>query len=121
MERVSFITTKQGDDLIVAFAIEDAEPGEVKSLILLRTPKYEFILDDDERGVTVSHDDQPEVEDDLLRRITMAASMITIETKYNRYELDVSHVDREELEKARTILRGMNFDDRFTLALDTRG
>jgi hypothetical protein len=89
----------------------------VKSLILLRTPKYEFILDDDERGVTVSHDDQPEVEDDLLRRISLTSGVVGIETKYNRYELDVSRVDRKELEKARTILRRMNFDDRFTLEL----
>jgi hypothetical protein len=37
--------------------------------MLLRTPKYELILNDHELGVTVSHDDQPEVEDDLLRRI----------------------------------------------------
>jgi len=117
MERVSLITTKQADDLIVAFALEDAESGEVKSLILLRSPKYEFILDDHERGVTVSHDDQPEVEDDLLRRISLASDVVTIETKDNRYQLNLSCVDTKELEKARTILRRMNFDDRFTLEL----
>jgi hypothetical protein len=65
----------------------------------------------------VSHEDQPEIEDDLLRRITVASGVVTIDTKYNRYELDVSRVDRKELEKARTILRGMNFDNRFTLEL----
>jgi len=117
MERVSFITTEEADDLIVAFAIEDAEPDEMKSLILLRTPKYEFALEDHERGVNVSHDDQPEIEDDLLCRISLAPDVVTIDTKYNRYELDVARVDREELEKACTVLRKMNFDDRFTLAL----
>jgi len=117
MERVSFITTEEADDLIVAFAIEDAEPDEVKSLILLRTPKYEFALEDHERGVNVSHDDQLEIEDDLLCRISLAPGLVTIDTKYNRYELDVARVDREKLEKACTVLRKMNFDDRFTLAL----
>jgi hypothetical protein len=60
---------------------------------------------------------RPEVEDDLLRRISLTSGVVGIETKYNRYELDVSRVDRKELEKARTILRRMNFDDRFTLEL----
>lgn len=117
MERVSFIRTEEADDLIVAFAIEDAEPSEVKSLILLRTPKYEFVLEDHERGVSVSHDDQPEVEDDMLRRISLASDVVTIETTYNRYELDVSRVDKEKLQKAWKILGTMNFDDRFTLEL----
>jgi hypothetical protein len=44
MERVSFIRTEETDDVIVAFAIEDLEPGQVKSLILVRTPKFEFVL-----------------------------------------------------------------------------
>lgn len=65
----------------------------------------------------MSHEDQPEIEDNLLRRITVASGVVTIDTKSNRYELDVSRVDRKELEKARTILRGMNFDNRFTLEL----
>lgn len=120
MERVSFLTTEDADDLIVAFAIEDPEPDAVKSLILLRTPKYEFALENHERGVNVSHDEQPEIEDNLLRRISLASHVVIVETKYNRYELDISRVDIKELLKACTILRKMNFDDRFTLELDCR-
>lgn len=99
--------------MIVSFAIECSEPGDVKSLILLRTPKFEFILDEDERGVSVSHDDDPEVEPNLLRRIRMASPMVVIESTYNRYELDVSHVNQEELAEACAILQKMNFDKRF--------
>ena len=55
MHRVDFITTERGDDLIVSFAIVAGDfPGDILSLTLLRTPKYEFILDPDERGVSVS-------------------------------------------------------------------
>ena len=43
-EVVAFITIEEGDDLIVSFAIADEELGEIVSLTLLRTPKYEFIL-----------------------------------------------------------------------------
>jgi hypothetical protein len=115
MERVSFMTIEEGDDLILSFAIE-VEPGEVKSLILMRTPAYEFILREHERGVNVSHEDFPELEDeDLLRRIVLGQNIATIETKLNRYELDISGVDRTEVEKAQGILRKMNFDDAFTL------
>ena len=62
-EAVSFITTEDSDDLIVSFALEDDEPGEVVSLILLRTPKYESLLPEDERGVSVSHEVDFEDED----------------------------------------------------------
>lgn len=117
LERVSFVTTEEKDDLILSFAIEGTEAGEVKSLILLRTPKYEFVLYEHERGVSVWHEEQPETEDDLLCRISLAPDVVTIDTHYNRYELDVSRVERKELEEARRILRRMNFDQRFTLEL----
>jgi hypothetical protein len=114
MENVLFMNNEEGDDLIVSFAIECSEPGEVKSLILLRTPEFEFIRDEDERGVNVSHDDEPEVENNLLRRIRVASPMVVIESTYNRYELDVSRVNEEELNEACAILQKMNFDKSFT-------
>ena len=71
LDMVSFVTLQDGDDLIVSFAIADEEPGEIISLILLRTPKYEALLPVDERGVSVSHESFPEDDDrDRLRRLT---------------------------------------------------
>src|SRR5882724_10383604 len=72
MERVLLMNNQEGDDLIVSFAIEDTEPEETKSLILLRTPKYESVFEDHERGVSVSYDEQPdsEADEDLLIRIS---------------------------------------------------
>jgi hypothetical protein len=114
VENVLFMNNEEGDDLIVSFAIECSEPEDVKSLILLRTPKFEFILGDHERGVSVSHDDEPEVENNLLRRIRMAPQMVVIESMYNRYELDISRVDQKQLVEACAILHKMNFDNSFT-------
>jgi hypothetical protein len=115
-ESVAFITIQEGDDLIVSFAIADEEPGEIVSLILLRTPKYEFILPADERGVSVSHESFPEDEDrDRLRRIRVATPIVTIETTHTQYELDVSKVDPRELGAAQRILKQMNFDQCFVL------
>jgi hypothetical protein len=117
-EVVAFITIEEGDDLIVSFAIAAQEPGEIVSLTLLRTPKYEFMLPTDERGVSVSHESFPaEEEKDGLQRIKLASLVVTIETISTRYELDVSKVDRHEIRSAQRVLERMNFDGRFVLEL----
>ncbi len=117
MKNVSFITTEDSDDLIVSFAIPGADPLDVKSLTLLRTPKYEFIPDDAERGVSVSYDDFPEDEVDLLEAIDIHQQEVIIITLRHRYALHVRDVDSEELEEAKKILKKMNLDDRFKLSL----
>lgn len=116
-QAVSFITTEEGDDLIVSFALADDEPGEIVTLMLLRTPKYESLLPEDERGVSVSHEVEFDDEGDYLRRVSLAESRITIESTRRQYELDVSRVDRRELKAARKVLAQMNFDRRFVLEL----
>lgn len=116
-ETVSFLTTEDGDDLIVSFAIEDDEPGEVVSLILLRTPNYESLLPDRERGVSVSHEVDFDDEQQYLRRIRLAVPITTIDSTRRTYELDVSRVDSAEIKAARQILTRMNFDHRFVLEL----
>ncbi len=115
MKDVSFITTESGDDLIVSFAISGSDPLIVKSLILLRTPKYEFLLDDAERGVNVSYEDFLDDEDDPLEAIDIQKRVVTIITRHRRYTLNVGGVDNEDLEEAQEILKQMNFDNRFEL------
>jgi len=117
MENVSFITTEDGDDLIVSFAIPDADSFDVKSLTLLRTPKYEFILDDVERGINVSYDDFPDDEDDYLEEIEVGKDIVRLVTSHRRYALDARHVDDDQKKRMKRILKRMNFDDRFTLQI----
>ena len=57
---VSFMTNESGDDLIVSFAVDQDAPDEVLSVILMRTPKFEHLLDATERGVRVSHERYPD-------------------------------------------------------------
>ena len=118
LEPVAFLRVEDGDDLIVSFAITQAEAYDVASLTLLRTPKYEHFLADYDRGVDVSHERFPEHDDDRLRRIGLADGVVEIETAHTRYALDVSRVEREELRNARRVLKQMNFDGRFALELD---
>ena len=70
MERVSLITVESGDDLILSFAVQrHDDPSEIESLILMRTPKYEFILEEHERGVEVSFERHEDDQDDYLQKV----------------------------------------------------
>ncbi len=115
MERVDFISTESGEDLIVGFAISLDEPGEIRTLTLIRTPKFEFVLDDSERGVSVGDEGRARKDDDMLEEIEFRGDELRIISRYAEYQLDCSGVDREELEETKRILRAMNFDSRFRL------
>lgn len=119
MEIVDFITVESGDDLIVSFAIRGAEPNEIRSLTLQRTPKYENLLDDSERGVYVSDEDCEEEEgNDFLEAVELRSDEVQIVSDKLGYQLDCSRVDAEELEAAKNILLAMNFDRRFRLDIN---
>jgi hypothetical protein len=109
MEYVEFMTNEEGDDLIVSFALSWGDPGEVRSLILQRTPKYEFLFDESERGVRFS-DEAYWDEEDWLHSIELGRTIVRLETQFHKYELDVSGVDRREWKQAKRILKKMNFD-----------
>jgi len=117
MEKAAFITNEDGDDLIVSFAIPVDEYGDVKSLTLLRTPKYEFIMDESERGVNVSFDDFPDDEYELLEQVTLEGDVVTITTNYRTYTVSIRDVDDEEIEESKRVLKKMNFDGRFKLKM----
>ncbi|MGH8614719.1 MAG: hypothetical protein ACREYF_22495 [Gammaproteobacteria bacterium] len=118
METVSFITTETGNDLIVSFAVCAADdPMQVESLTLLRTPKYESLLDDSERGVTVSYGLDTD-EDDFLEEVHFDedSAVVRLKTELRIYELDVRKVERRDLKAMRKVFRAMNFDDRVQLS-----
>jgi hypothetical protein len=66
MESVSFISIEdEPPDLILSFAIWQPDLEDIRSLILMRTPEYEFVLDETERGVKVSDEAWLDDEDDI--------------------------------------------------------
>jgi len=116
METVSFITVETGDDLILSFAVQrHDDPSEIESLILMRTPKYEFILEEHERGVMVSFERHVDDQDDYLQKIDYleADAVVRIQTSSREYELDVRKVDVSDVKKMRKILKKMNYDQKF--------
>ena len=108
-----------GKDLILSFAVLDpGDPTEIESLILLRTPVYESLLDAAERGVTVSFERYQSDDDDFLEEAYWNAETATIrlKTQMRTYELDLRKVDRRSLSAMRKVLKKMNFDRRIRLS-----
>ncbi len=118
MELVSFINIEDNPpDLILSFAIWQPELEEIRSLILMRTPKYEFILDEAERGVNVSDEAWRDDKDDILKEIEFGDDFVRIITKHHQFELDLRKVDKEEIGQAKTFLERMNFDSCFEMRI----
>jgi hypothetical protein len=70
MERVSFITTESGDDLIVSFAVMvPTDFAEIESLTLLWTPKYDHLWPPEERGVSASFERFMDDERELVTEV----------------------------------------------------
>ena len=110
MYKVDFITTERGDDLIVSFAIAAGDlPGNILSLTLLRTPKYELILDPEERGVSVSWEED-EDEAELLLAVERSGDVVKLTTTRREFILDISRVAHDDLSRMRKGLHKMNFD-----------
>ena len=117
MHRVQFISLEEDDkDLIVSFAIDDLDMG-VKSLILNRTLFFEHVLDESERGVKVSLEgDYFEQEDyNMLNSIKINDGEICIESTFREYHLDISMIEKAELEDMLRLLKKQNYDNRFTI------
>lgn len=118
MEIVSFISIEDNPpDLILSFAIWRPEWDDISSFILLRTPKFETFLSEEDRGVKVSYEDWMNDQDEMLRRVELRDREITIITKEHRFDLDLRKVDKEDIEEAKKILNKMNFDNRFKMKI----
>ncbi len=115
--KVQFISLEEDDkDLIVSFVVDDSETG-VKSLILLRTLFFEEVLDEEERGVKVSMEgDYFEQEDfNMLNNIKINDDEIHIKSTFREYQLDISNIQRSEIEDMIKLLNKQNYDNKFTI------
>ena len=118
MFTADFISVEDdGTDLILSFAVADEQGvAGIRSLILLRTPEFERLLPEDERGVTVLMEDDGD-EGMLLTRFEFTAEgpSVAVHTKARSYQVALSAVDSEELEEMRSVIQKMNFDSCFKI------
>ena len=115
--KVQFISLEEDDkDLIVSFTVDDPAMGE-KSLILLRTLFFEEVLDEEEKGVKVSLErDYFEQEDfNMLNNIKISDDEIWIKSTFREYQLDISNVQKYEIEDMVKLLKKQNYDNRFAI------
>jgi hypothetical protein len=118
METVSFIDIEDDPpDLIISFAVWQPELDDIRSIILMRTPEFEFLLDESERGVAVSDEIWTNDEEDRLNKIELGDNIVKITTNYHQFELDLRKVDKEEVDQAKAILQKMNFDHSFEMLI----
>jgi hypothetical protein len=103
VQRVEFITVEDEPDLIVSFALV---PSGHRSLTLIRSPRYESLLPEEERGVTVSSPGRGEVRDRLVA-VDWKLPRVELETEKHRYIVDVSAVANDELADALRVLTKM--------------
>ena len=69
VEQVVFISAEDtGTDLILSFALGTGG-DDIRSLILMRTPRYEPLLEESERGVTISLQGEFDEEPIMLRAL----------------------------------------------------
>jgi hypothetical protein len=109
---VAFITVEdEAPDLLVSFALE---PSSCRSITLLRTPAYESLLPEDERGVAVLANQKSEAREVLLS-ITISPTSVSFESSARKYNLLCSRVAEDEMAEALAMLRRMNFDSRFVI------
>lgn len=107
MLQVEFITCESDGDLIVSFAIA---PSAYRSLTLHRSPPYEHLLPEEERGAKVGPLDPTEVEPDFLVSVEWLGRRVVVKAQRHEYKLDVSAVSEDELAEAKAVLRMMVSD-----------
>ena len=113
MEQVAFMSAEDtGIDLILSFALTTEGDG-IRSLILMRTPQYELFLDESERGVHVSMEGEFDEDRMMLRTFSVFDNSVTIKTDRGVYDLDLRHVDHEDIRLMKELIAKMNFDHRF--------
>lgn len=107
---VPFLTVEDEDDWIVSFALGPMGTGR---LMLMRTPRLEFMLRPEQRGVSVRTEagQRPA----LLVAVQWGTKSVDVVSTVKRYSLDISKVDIHTRAAALRVLGKMNFDQRFQL------
>ena len=109
MERAEFIAVEQTkNDLILSFALA---PSAERSLVLLRSPPYEVLFPEEDRGISIAM--VPGDEDDernLLLSVLWEGSRVELGSQLRTYVVDISMVDWRQISAGQALLRKMAND-----------
>ena len=106
---VPFLTVEDEDDWIVSFALG---PLGASRLTLMRAPRLEFMLQPEQRGVSVGAEagQRPS----LLVAVQWGARSVDVVSTERRYSLDISKVDNAIRGAALSPLGNLSFDPRLS-------
>ena len=115
-ELVGDILLETGDDVILSFwciSPDDWDTGY--SIILMRTPKYEFILEEWERRPSLSHEEDYDDTDQYLlsAQYHPKENRLILEGTRRSYELHLRKVGSKELKQMKRGFKLLNFDQAF--------
>ena len=108
-----FTSCEAGDDLIISLSCDENSVFGVDGFIIMRTPKFEFILRPDERGAHVCWgDDDIRV---LLDEVTIKRDELEIKTRGKRqhHYFNLRKIDDEEYDDLLKSFKLINFDNSF--------
>lgn len=115
----NFISLEETDkDIIISFAIDNDETG-ISSLILHRALFFEELLPVEERGVHVTYESDRYAQEDfnMLNSIKITDNNVSIESTFKKYIVDISKIDKEEINEMIKILQKQNYDKKFELQI----
>src|SRR5690348_13875873 len=101
MLRATLITSEEDRELSVSFGLE---PSATQSLPLLRSPQYEHLLADEDRGATIAHSGDPHPVLSYIKSVTWRGDTIEIASTLRNYTVDMSKVEAADIAEAKRVL-----------------
>jgi hypothetical protein len=105
-----FFQTEFGTDIILSLSFDEGTEFGIEGFIIIRTPKYEFILAPHERGAYVNWDEGTDMIE-LIKEITCIGNEITFVSNIKSYQFDISGLTKGEKNEHWKTVDRMNFDN----------
>ncbi len=111
MEKVVFTTLEHSDDIIISFSCEEGSTFGVEGFTIIRTPKYEFLLQPHERGACIQWEDADDIRV-MVDQVFISRKEVRIVTKgkVREYRFDIRAIGDREYRDLVKHFRLINFD-----------
>ena len=110
MDKVNFIHTEIGTDLIVSLSFDENTEFGIDGFTIIRTPKFEFALLPYERGACINWDEETDIRE-IIKEIIFIGNEITFVSNIRSYQFDISKVNKDEINELWTTIDRINFDN----------
>lgn len=111
MDKVLFTYLENSDDIIISLSFEEGTEFGVDGFIIQRTPKYEFLLEPDERGASIEWEEHDDIRV-LINEVYLNREEVKIKTKgkVRIYQFDITKLPDDEYKNLIKHFHIINFD-----------